>query len=311
MRLWKSLLAISYLLPPLYGDTNSTSANSIREWNLSSLTVRQKVENRDRNSSSQIDGIPQQSYFPVSHKKIVSPPINVGYLLGGFLLISGTTLYLLSRKKKRQPIKELPLDLRLGGIVDLEALEKRFKKNQENFRMRIPRALKGYITAIGEVELDDDIQIYNIYVSENIDDEQPIFTLRIEVIENIISVAKLFTLFEKIQPSNMREWERWLDGSPDEPPYLGGLEFSIRSGETYKRVWESGVDEVVRTKFIENIITEKGNYETLNIVSLYGRELEHGEIEFLYLANIEDANLSNFSRIELGIAVKESELVVI
>jgi len=276
------------------------------------LSTSQLNAQIDKNSSYIDNQLPPQTYFPISKREEI-PPFKVDslYIVIGFTVAIGGILYFLSYRKRKKPIKELPLDIRLGGIVDLEALQKRFEANKKNFNMNIPHTLKGYITAIGEVQLDDDLQIYNIYISENIDSKTPIFTLKIELIDNVISVAKIFTLFEKIYPSTVKDWEKWLDGDADNYPYIGGLIFTLQSGVKYKRVWKQGVEEVVRTKFIENISQEGSHIETLNIVSLYGRELDNGEIEYLYLSNIEDSNLNNFIKIELGIAVKESELVIL
>lgn len=294
------------------------SSSAYKEYVASKNTLSQSNNHNSQTPKSggrpEIDidiELPSQTYFPTSREQRISSPVNSLYVIIGFVVIIGGVLYILSYRKRKKPIKELPLDIRLGGIVDLDALETRFTLNRDNFKMKIPRTLKGYITAIGEVQLDHDLQIYNVYVSENIDDREPMFTLKIELVNNVISVAKIFTVFEKVYPSTVKDWEEWLDGDADNYPYLGGLEFGIQSGEIFKRVWESGVEEVVRTKFIENVSKEDSHIETLNIVSLYGRELDNGEIEYLYLSNIEDSNLNNFIKIELGIAVKESELVVI
>jgi len=241
----------------------------------------------------------------------VSPPLNSSYIIIGFIAISGSIIFILGRRKSKNPVQELPLDVRIGGIVDLETISNRFITNRDNFQMIEPKQLKGYITAIGKIKLDDDLNIYNIYVSENIDDKEHIFTLKIELLNGVISVVKLFTNYEIIYPSTVAEWEKWLDGDEENYPNIGGLNFLTPSGVEYKRIWESDIEETVRTKFIESISTENTHLDTLNIVSLYGRELEQGEIEYLHVSNIEDAELNNFIKIELGIAIKESELVII
>jgi hypothetical protein len=49
----------------------------------------------------------------------------------------------------------------------------------------------------------------------------------------------------------------------------------------------------------------------MNISSLYSRKLPAGETEYLYLSNVEDFELHNYIKIELGLAISESELEVI
>ncbi len=229
------------------------------------------------------------------------------------ILIIGTALFVFLRyKKSKRPIKELPLDVRLGGVVDLEAVSNRLIANRGKFLMNIPKHLKGYITAIGTIKLDDNLHIYNVYVADRIDSKTYFYTLRIELINGVISVAKLLTHHEIINPRTVREWESWLDGDEETHPKIGGLQIEI-DGIIYKRIWEQGIEEIVRTKYIENIIRDNEHSETLNIVSLYGRELEgsDGEMEYAYISNIEDSDLNNFIRIDLGVAVRENELVVL
>jgi len=229
------------------------------------------------------------------------------------ILFLGTILFIfLKYRKSKRPIKELPLDVRLGGVVNLDAITNRLISNRGKFLMNIPKYLKGYITAIGTIKLDDNIHIYNVYVSDKIDSKNYLYVLKIELVSGVISVAKLLTHYETINPRTVREWESWLDGDEENHPKIGGLQIEI-DGNVYKRIWEHGVEEIVRTKYIENIVRDNGHSETLNIVSLYGRELEgsEGEIEYAYISNIEDAELNNYIKIELGVAIRENELVVL
>jgi hypothetical protein len=260
---------------------------------------------------------PSDNYFrdETQYRSHSSQSIESGFdslIVIVIFIIAIAILFSFFRQKKRKPVqKELPLDIRIGGIVDIEAIENRLIVNRNNFKMKIPKSLKGYITGVGEIRLDDSMEIYNVYVSENIDDPDPLFILKIEMLSGSISVAKIFTSYETIYPSTVEEWEEWLDGDEENYPYIGGLEFTSPDGVEYQRVWEQGVEETVRSKFIEKVTKESGTSETLNIVSLYGRELENGEIEYLYLSNREDAELNNFIQIELGIAIKENELIIV
>jgi|GEM_PF-2394051 len=256
---------------------------------------------------------PAQDYFNQQKRKLpkYTPAINGTYIVVAFILIIGILLWFFAKQKSKRPIQELPLDIRLGGIIDLESISTRLLLNRDSLNMLPPKILKGYITSIGTIKLDDDLNIYNVYASENIDDDKPIFTLKIEMLKGVISVVKVFTHYETIYPSTVSEWEKWLDGDEENYPNIGGLTFKTPSDIEYARIWEPEVEETVRTKFIESISTENTNIETLNIVSLYGRELETKEIEFLYVSNIEDADLNNFIKIELGLAIKESELIII
>jgi len=313
----KSRAKLSYQEYKAKKESFKQGYTSSQNENLYTSTISQS-QNRDNNGYRQYNGEnsvnkPQpQTYFQTDKGvSKVTPAINSLYIVIGFILMIGIFLYFLTRYKSKRPITELPLDIRIGGIVNLENISSRFIINRDNFQMVKPYQLKGYITTIGKIRLDDDMSIYNIYVSENIDDKESIFTLKIELVNGVISVVKLFTNYKVIYPSTVSEWEEWLDGDEENYPNIGGLEFITPSGIKYKRVWESGVEETVRTKFIENISTEENHMDTLNIVSLYGRELESNEIEYLYVSNIEDSDLNNFIKIELGIAIKESELTII
>jgi len=299
---------------------SKNSENSLVSQQISSSNIpRNESQNMRYSNLPEIDiemansRPPAQTYFKTRKSNIpkYSPAINGIYIIIAFILIIGMLLWFFSKQKSKRPIYELPLDIRLGGIIDLESIATRLLLNRDNLQMVTPKTLKGYITSIGTIKLDDDLSIYNVYASENIDDEKSIFTLKIELLKGVISVVKIFTHYETIYPSTVSEWEKWLDGDENNYPNIGGLEFKTPSEVEYERIWERGIEETVRTKFIESISTENTNIETLNIVSLYGRELETKEIEFLYVSNIEDADLNNFIKIELGLAVKESELVII
>jgi hypothetical protein len=281
--------------------------------NSSNLYLNNKSFLEFRKSLNQANGIdiPHQSYF--ENDKIVknrTNSVNSIYALLAILTPLLIAIFLLKREKEKRPIKELPLDVRIGGVVDLESLKSRFELNKDKFKMVIPKTLKGYITAIGKIKLDENMLIYNVYVSENINSENSLFTLKLEVSNGVITVVKLLTLYDKIYPRGVKDWEKWLDGDADKHPIIGDLQFTTKAGIVYKRVWENGVNEAVRSKFIENLQKDSSHFETLNIVSLYGRDLGDGEIEFLYLSNIEDYELNNFVKVELGIAVRESELLV-
>lgn len=265
-----------------------------------------EAEVQQENNISNINNI-----LIVQDKKIEqTKPINSAIPVFSILVFGSTLFIFLRYKKNKRPIKELPLDVRLGGVVDLEAISNRLISNRGKFQMDLPKNLKGYITAVGTIKLDENLHIYNVYVSDKIDSKNFLYTLKIELVNGVISVAKLFTHFNTINPKTVKEWEEWLDGDEDKYPKIGGLEIQL-DGFVYKRIWEKDKDEIVRTKYIENIIKDFDHSETLNIVSLYGRELEGGEIEFAYISNIEDAELNNYIRIELGVAVRENELVVL
>ena len=225
------------------------------------------------------------------------------------ILLIGIYLILIKRRKTIA-VKKFPLNIRLGGIVDISAVEQRVEKSKNIFKMKVPRDLKGYITGIGIIKPNDDIDIYNLYVSENLDSKEYIFILRIEFMNGNISFVKMLTKYEKIEPS-VSEWDLWLDGDENNYPKLGGLTFILEPNILYKRIWNKGVNEVVRTKYIEKIITDNNELDTLNIISLYGRALDENEIEYLFISNIEDAELNNFIRIDIGIGIKNGELSIL
>jgi hypothetical protein len=252
-----------------------------------------------------------------SSNHTVSQGFNGWIIILLFILIFGGILFFSLKKKGevRKKIltpKEFPLDLRVGGIVDVESIRPRLLINKNNFQMKVPKILKGYVKSVGFIELDEELQIFNVSVSENIDENEPAFNLRIEVLNKDISSVKLYTLYEKIYPQTVSEWEEWLDGDEEHYPNIGGLDFSIPSGVSYNRVWNAGSDEVVRSKFVEKVI-EAGDKskDTMNISSLYSRPIENDEAEFLYVSNVEDSELNNFIKIEIGITIRETELEII
>jgi hypothetical protein len=238
---------------------------------------------------------------------------SIAIILIVILLLSGL-YYLLSKRSRenRKKIKEkLPIDIRVGAIVDLTSIETRFIINRENYLFSKPETLKGYVTSIGEVILDEDMKIYNLYVSKEIDSKESIFYIKIEIYKNRISNIKLFTEYEEVNPSTVEEWEEWLDGTEDLYPLLGGIDFSTPDGRSYSRVWERGIDEVVRSKFIEKFSVDGEDSETLNMTTLYDKQFNNGEVEYLYLLNIEDSELNNFIRMDLGIEIDEGELQIL
>jgi hypothetical protein len=230
------------------------------------------------------------------------------------VLLLGGLYYLLSKRSRenRKKIKEkLPIDIRVGAIVDLTSIETRFIINRENYLLSKPEALKGYVTSIGEVILDEDMKIYNLYVSKEIDSKESVFYIKVEIYKNRISNIKLFTQYEEVNPSTVEQWEEWLDGTEDLYPLLGGIDFSTPDGRNYSRVWERGIDEVVRSKFIEKFSIDGEDSETLNMTTLYDKRFSNGEVEYLYILNIEDSELNNFIRIDLGIEIDEGELQIL
>jgi len=271
-----------------YGNSeNSNRDNSIRESNSYS---------DHSNSLNRLTGFPSFAVILI------------------ILVILGVLYFILSKKSKenRKRVKEkLPIDLRMGAIVDLTAIETRLIINRENYLFNKPESLKGYVTSIGEVILDEDMKVYNLYISKTIDEKDHIFYIKFEIYKNRISNIKLFIEYEEVNPSTVEEWEEWLDGTEDLYPYIGGVDFSTPDGVAYKRVWERDIDEVVRSKFIEKFSIDGKESETLNMATLYDRKFQNGEVEYLYLLNIEDSELNNFIRLDLGIEIEQSELQIL
>lgn len=292
---------------------NSSNSNIDIDFDIPPSNNNGNNQNQNNHKEKYDSGLESQDYFNqyAVKEQRVSKSFNSIYIVVGFVVIIGGAFFYFTREKPKKPFTNLPLDIRIGGIVDLTSIQSRLILNRDNFEMNAPETLKGYIIAIGEIKLDDELQIFNIYVSENIDDKESAFTLKIEILNGLISIVKVFTPYETVYPETVKDWEEWLDGDEENYPNIGGLEFFTKTGVKYNRVWEDGIEETVRTKYIESITKDEEHKDTLNIVSLYGKELNNKEIEYLFVSNIEDAELNNFVRIELGITIQESELVVI
>jgi hypothetical protein len=265
----------------------------------------------DIKPKSKHDILLKENYFSQpKNRKFKKIIFSAEYIIAVAIILLISIYLILIKRRKTIIVKKFPLNIRLGGIVDISAIEQRLEKSKHLFAMKIPKELKGYITAIGVIKLDDDIDIYNLYVSENLDSKEHIFILRMEFMNGNISFVKMLTKYEKIEPT-ASEWELWLDGDENNYPKLGGLTFVLEPNILYKRIWNKGVNEVVRTKYIEKIMTDDNELDTLNIISLYGRALDENEIEYLFISNIEDAELNNFIRIDIGIGIKNGELSIL
>jgi cbb3-type cytochrome oxidase subunit 3 len=249
-----------------------------------------------------------------NHK--VSKGFNSLFVILIFVVLVGI-IFFISFKRKKEIVdiaktpKEMPLDLRVGGIVDVESVRKRLLLNKTKLQMKIPRILKGYVQSVGFIELDEEMQIFNVAVTENIDDTKPQFSLQVEVLNRDVSSVKLYTNHKTIYPKNVDEWEEWLDGNEERPPLIGAKDFTTENGNIYSRVWDSGGDEVVRSKFIEKIVSNNEDEKDLiNITSLYDRDTGN-EIEYLSVSNIEDFEMNNFIQIKMGITIRENELEIV
>ncbi|EJF06591.1 Protein of unknown function (DUF2491) [Thiovulum sp. ES] len=278
-----------------------------------------KSKNKIQKQNLVVGGITADSFEDYKIKirnHQISDDFHPFILISIFLVIIGAIFYISLNKKREfknstKSPKEFPLDLRVGGIVDVSSIQKRLLLNKKRLQMKIPQNLKGYVQSVGFIELDDEMQIFNVDVSENIDDKEPQFSLQVEVVKKDISAVKLFTNYGNIYPKNIAEWEEWIDGNEEKQPNIGGTEFITQTGINYHRVWNSGSDEVVRSKFIEKIINNiDEEKDVVSITSLYSREIEN-EIEYLSVSNIEDSEMNNFIQIRLGIVIRENELEIV
>jgi len=212
--------------------------------------------------------------------------------------------------------KNLPLGLRLNGLIDVSAINTQLILNRNILEIKDFSTLKGYIASIGEINLDSNLKIYKVYVSENVDEEDVIFRIEIEMLNENISNIKIFKNYAEIYPETAEEWQEWLDGDDENYPNIGGVDFSTPNGKFYTRIWQEDSEETVRYNYIEYRYIKSFDEKPQTIehsATLYGRDLDSMNTKEYLLAShfVNHGSEESLISIDLGLEITQTDLNII
>jgi hypothetical protein len=219
-------------------------------------------------------------------------------------------------------LKKLPLNIRLGGIIDISAINTFLISNRTSLELNNFDSFKGYIRSIGKIKLNSDLTIYKIYISKEIDSpkDEIIFRLEIELINDEVQNIKIFKKYADIFPNSLEEWQEWLDGDDENYPNIGGLDFTTPNEKFYTRLWEENNENTVRYDFDESKYDDSSSIKNKQSIlikhsaTLYYREINNSNKsrEYLFASHIinEKEQLS-FIQIDLGLEINQTDINII
>jgi hypothetical protein len=194
---------------------------------------------------------------------------------------------------------ELPLGLRLGGAVALDAML--FKAAGAHLGFAAPEGHQ-LIEAYGRVDLGAGAMLHRFYLSDDA-------FLQVNTTSQVIDGIKYFVFHETRKPDNQRAFEAWV-----EPGSLLGAQVAEVNGRRYLREW----GESPESRWAPPVVFEEQVYrgrppkldDTLtHYAMLYQREIEVlGRSESL-LISAEDYGPNEFCVVySLGIDVTTADL---
>lgn len=231
----------------------------------------------------------------------------------------GETLWdKITKKPKERIDKNFPLGIRLNSKVELKGLNSKFILAKDKFEISKPKSFSCRVGALGEIELNNSIKIYRVYLVPDSGDERDIFFIEIGTYNNRVDDIKMFVKSDEVYPDSKQEWQSWLDGDEENYANIGGPDFMTPSEKTYNRLWDSESEEEVQVEFIEKLYDEpydKSIEIFNNRACLYGRHIDendkNSQIEYLLVSAVEDEKGDALIEIYLGIDLTEADLNII
>ncbi len=213
------------------------------------------------------------------------------------------------------PLAKVPGPLqkaRAGGVIDLSAAEASFiAADAGGALIKRPASLRASVVAEGRIE-DGDFAIHRFYLGSQGEDAPENFLQVIAQGGHVVpGEIKLLQKLAEVTPASQQEWDFWLVGDDETPPFLTGP--SIKWQDTYEftRFWSPGPRTVPAKDYLETIRAPgSGDRTVSSSAMLFSRPLSPDLAEWLQLA-VCQSGTERWVEAYVGITVDAGEVVSI
>lgn len=160
-----------------------------------------------------------------------------------------------------------PLEVSLGGALDMDFLSLEGEFAGQETAMPIPKSGPFIVTGYGEVRLDE-----NTVLSRYYDDEHRIVQVMSEGEGgDAVRDISFYMPWDTVVPAGAGEWDRWTghDGLIGQPAYDA-------DGIIFERFWSSGPERAEPVQFVETVDTSRSVRQIHQTCMLYSRNLGAG-----------------------------------
>jgi len=199
------------------------------------------------------------------------------------------------------PPSSLPLGLRLGGAVTIDALP--FRVLGSELLFELPEG-NQVIESRGYIDLGQGADLHRFYLSDDA-------FIQVSTQAGTVDEIKLFQFVETKHPNTRAALEAWLK----EDSELGRSEVQLK-GKSFQRVWgDASLAYSPPVVFDEQVFktnAAKPDYDLTHYAMLYEREIPGSErLEYL-LMSVEDSGPNDFCVVfSVGVDISAADLEII
>ncbi len=199
------------------------------------------------------------------------------------------------------PPNSLPLGLRLGGAVTIDALPFRVLGSELLFQLPPGNQV---IESRGHIDLGQGAELHRFYLSDDA-------FIQVSMQAGTVDEIKLFQFVETKHPNTRAALEAWLKEGSE----LGRSHVQLQ-GKRFDRVWGDAADvyspPVVFDEHVFKTNAAASDYDLTHYAMLYQREIPNSErLEYL-LISVEDSGPNDFCVVfSIGVDVSQADLEII
>jgi hypothetical protein len=221
---------------------------------------------------------------------------------------------------ERRPAFEGPLarvagplqKARAGGVIDLSAAEASFVvADASGALIRRPNSLNATVAAEGRIE-DGGFAIHRFYLGSQGEDAPQNFLQVIAQDGHVVpGEIKLLQKLAEVTPASQEEWDLWLVGDDETPPFLTGPSIKWEGTYEFSRFWSPGPRTVPARTYFETIRAPgEGERTVSSSAMLFSRPLSPDLAEWLQLA-VCQTGTERWVEAYVGIKIDAGEVVCI